>query len=211
MKKRLVRLGLAFYGLCSIALVTPSMATRSFEPASPDTIPTIFDGLHWGQTFTVGVSGTLTSVQVLVAQLFNQQAEDLLVTIFNTSGGLPNNPVTPAIHLSPTIVPIVQHASDFTDYAYLSASFSLPVTTGNVLAIVLSTGDTSQYFWAGVLSGGYPRGQLFRNEGFVWTPEGVEDQVFRTFVEPKANVPELPSLLLFAFGFAALLRYRRSI
>jgi hypothetical protein len=168
---------------------TPSDAQpikdQAFEPSPPDTIPTIFSNYRWAQTFTVGLTGTLTSVDVLVAQLFNEQAEDLEITIFDTSGGAPRVALTSPVHFSPTSVPIVLHPANFGGYAYLSARFSMAVTAGDVLAIVASTGPTSQYYWAGALGGGYPRGQLYETTGGTWVPEGLEDQAFRTFVAPS--------------------------
>jgi hypothetical protein len=198
--------------MLNLSIIGPSYAIpikdQAFEPASPDTIPTIFDGLRWAQTFTVGISGTLSRVDVLFAQLFSQQPDDLLITIFDTSSGAPTTALTPSAHLSPSIVPIVQHPSDFASYAYLSTSFSLPVTAGHTLAIVASTGDTSQYYWAGVFSGGFPGGQLYENDGFGWNPSGTEDQAFRTFVEPRAGVPELPSPAFMVIGLVGLLLTR---
>jgi hypothetical protein len=130
----------------------------------------------------VGFQGTLNRVDVLVAQLFNQQHEDLEITIFNTIGGAPNAALTAPFHISPASVPIAPHASTFGAYAYLSAQFALPVTAGEVLAIVVSTGASSQYYWAGAFGGGYPGGQLYRTTSNAWFPSGQQDQAFRTFV-----------------------------
>ena len=164
---------------------------QAFEPSPPDTIPTIFSNYRWAQTFTVGLTGTLTGVDVLVAQLVNEQPEDLEITIFDTTGGAPHAALTAPVHISPAGVPIVLHPSTFSGYAYLSARFALAVTAGDVLAIVVSTGPTSQYYWAGAVGGGYRGGQLYRTTGGPWSPEGSEDQAFRTFVAlshaPTAN------------------------
>jgi hypothetical protein len=180
-----VALGLTFALLQAIVTQASSIKDQAFEPSLPDTIPNIFSNYRWAQTFTVGLSGTLTGVDVLVAQLFNQQVEDLQITIFDTKNGAPNLPLTAPFHISPATVPIVFHPSDFASYAYLSARFSLVVTTGDVLAIVASTGPASQYYWAGVLAGGYPGGQLYETTGGPWVPAGQEDQAFRTFVTPS--------------------------
>ena len=172
--------------MCGLLLAVPSDASptkdQAFEPASPDTIPTVFRELRWAQTFTVGVSGTLTRVDVLVAQQFGIQPQSLDVTIFSTSGGAPHVPITAAFHIPASSVPLVSHPSSFDSYAYLSASFSLPVTAGDVLAIVVSTGPNSQYYWAGVFGGGYPGGQLYSTNSTTWGPRGSQDQAFRTFI-----------------------------
>lgn len=166
-----------------------SVKDQAFEPSPPDTIPTIFRENRWAQTFTVGISGTLTRVDVQVAQLFFQQPEDLLVTIFDTAGGAPRAPLTAPFHISPSLVPVVPHPSSFDAYAFLSASFALPVTAGDVLAIVLSTGSSSTYYWAGAFAGGYPGGQLYGTTTAVWSAIGTQDQAFRTFVAPSAATP----------------------
>ena len=151
-------------GLALVLHPTPGGASsfkdQAFEPSLPDTIPTIFREFRWAQTFTVGFQGTLNRVDVLVAQLFNQQPEDLEITIFNTIGGAPGVALTAPFHISPASVPIAPHASTFSAYAYLSAQFALPVTGGEVLAVVVSTGPHSQYYWAGAFGGGYPGGRL---------------------------------------------------
>jgi hypothetical protein len=173
---------IAFYAVPSHA---SQVKDQAFEPPSPDTILTIFSNYRWAQTFTVGVTGTLTRIDVLVAQLFQAQPEDLEITIFDTSSGAPHVALTTPVHLSPASVPIVLHVSNFSDYAYLSAAFALPVTAGDVLAIVVSTGPASEYYWAGVFAGGYPAGQLYRTTSAAWVP-GSEDQAFRTFVASNA-------------------------
>jgi hypothetical protein len=181
------RRSLAFvFGLALVLHPTPGDASsykdQAFEPSPPDTIPTIFREYRWAQTFTVGFTGTLTRVDVLVAQLFNQQHEDLEITIFDTIGGAPRAALTAPFHISPASVPIAPHASTFDAYAYLGAQFALPVTVGDVLAIVVSTGSSSQYYWAGAFGGGYPVGKLYRTTSTTWSASGQQDQAFRTFV-----------------------------
>lgn len=161
---------------------------QSFEPSPPNTIPTIDNSLKWAQTFTVGATGTLTRVDVLVAQLFTLQPGPLDVTIFDTTGGAPHAAVTAPVHLSSVNIPIVLHPSTFEAYAYVGAAFQLPVTAGDVLAIVVSTGPSSQYsqyMWAGDLYGGYPGGRLYRSVSGSWLADGSEDQAFRTYVAPS--------------------------
>lgn len=183
------------FGLSLFLLAAPVNAApvkdQAFEPSPPDTIPTVFREYRWAQTFTVGVTGTLTRVDVQFAQLFNQQPEDLEITIFDTVGGAPRAPITAPFHIAPASVPIVLHPSTWEGYAFLSAAFALPVTAGDVLAIVVSTGPSSQYYWAGAFGGGYPGGQLYRTTNTTWSAAGPEDQAFRTFVAtsrpPTAN------------------------
>lgn len=187
MQLLMIRRLLAFvFGLFLVLLAAPGTAApikdQAFEPAPPDTIPTVFREYRWAQTFTVGVTGTLTRVDVQFAQLFNQQHEDLEITIFDTVGGAPRAPITAPFHIAPASVPIVLHPSTWDGYAFLSAAFALPVTAGDVLAIVVSTGPSSQYYWAGAYGGGYPGGQLYRTTNTTWSAAGPEDQAFRTFV-----------------------------
>jgi hypothetical protein len=134
-RRRLASVLTLTFGLLS---ALPSDASpikdQAFEPLSPDTIPTIFREYRWAQSFTVGLTGTLTRVDVLVAQMFGVQAEDLDVTIFDTIGGVPHLPVTEPFHIPAASVPIVSHVTPFGAYAYLRAAFTLPVATGDVLA-----------------------------------------------------------------------------
>jgi hypothetical protein len=60
----------------------------------------------------------------------------------------------------------------------------LPVTAGDVLAIVVSAIRPSEYYWAGANGGGYPGGKLYQNIVGTWY-SGTADQVFRTFVAPS--------------------------
>jgi hypothetical protein len=159
---------------------------QAFEPSPPDTIPTVFREYRWAQTFTVGLTGTLTGVDVLVAQMFRVQPEDLEITIFDTLEGAPHLALTPSVSLPAASVPLVAHPSNFDGYAYLRAGFSLAVTAGDVLAIVVSTGQYSQYMWAGALAGGYPGGQLYSTTGDSWARHRSMDMAFRTFVAPSA-------------------------
>jgi K319L-like, PKD domain len=163
---------------------------QAYEPSAPNIIPTIYNNYRWAQTFTVGVTGTLTRVDVLVAQMFFIHAEPLDITIYDTVGGAPHAALTAPFRIAPEAVPLVQHVTYFNDYKWLSAEFTLPVTAGDVLAIMVSTGY-SEYYWAGVYQGGYPRGQLFATSGGPWSVSGTQDQAFRTFVTssrvPTAN------------------------
>lgn len=198
MKCLMSRRWLAFaFGLMFALLHTmPSDASpikdQAFEPSPPDTIPTISPNRPWAQTFTVGLTGTLTGVDVLFAQIFRTQALGLEVTIFDTVGGAPHAALTQPFRFSSAGVPIVFHPADFGGYAYLSARFSLPVTAGDVLAIVATTEPTSgpapeyaEYYWAGAFAGGYPGGNLYSTTGGPWFQAGAEDQAFRTFVAPS--------------------------
>jgi hypothetical protein len=166
------------------ALGAASAVDQSFEQPA-NTIPTIFSNYRWAQTFTVGSTGTLTQVDVLFATMFRIQNEDLDVTIFDTAGGVPRAALTAPFHIPRASVPLVPHPTSFDQYAWLSAQFALPVTAGDVLAIVVSTGPTSQYYWAGKFEGGYPGGRLYGTQNTTWSPEFQEDQLFRTWVNPS--------------------------
>src|SRR5258705_5854781 len=101
-----IRRSLAFvFGLAVFLLAARGDAApvkdQAFEPSPPDTIPTVFREYRWAQTFRVGVTGILTRVDVQFAQLFNQQHEDLEITIFDTAGGAPRAPITAPFHIPP--------------------------------------------------------------------------------------------------------------
>jgi hypothetical protein len=130
----------------------------------------------------------LTRVDVLLAVQSQQiNTDDVLITIFDTVDGVPHAPITAPFHIAAASVPYVDHPSTWDRYSWLSAHFELPVTAGDVLAIVASTGPTSQYYWPGC--SGYPGGQVSGATGSTWSPyvfgNQEFDQEFRTFVAPS--------------------------
>jgi hypothetical protein len=153
-------------------------------------------GFRRAETFTVGVAGTLSEIDIFLAATVTFSGFNILAT----SAGVPTTTVLTTGTLS---------SSSSTEAAF---TVSLPVTVGEVLAIepVQSGGPVS---WLGAVSNTYAGGgDFFLNPSSGvndFTPDGVDD--FQTFVTTAAAAPEPASLLLLGpalVGMAALRRGR---
>ncbi|MEM0925533.1 MAG: PEP-CTERM sorting domain-containing protein [Planctomycetota bacterium] len=143
------------------------------------------------QTFTVGVTGILDSIDLQVGN--SNPVGDLFLELLETSGGVP----TPSSLGSVTV-----DASTFVPGAPAITYVNVPVShlgiaveTGDVLAIELSTDDSNGYVWRYDLDGYAGGRNYFRIGDTHGTTIGSLDYGFQTFVtaipEPGALVPLL--------------------
>jgi hypothetical protein len=184
--------------------------------------PTFPGSIQEAQTFTVGITGALTRVNVFL----------------EIEGSLPP-PGTWFLDVRPTVngVPIETDSLALasvtlpTSNSVQPVSFDLrpsgvSVMEGEVLAIVLGSdvgGGNGQFFWEGGIGNQYPLGEVFdRNlPNPVWSiPEIIAqaggDLSFQTFVEPGvAAIPEPSTQLLVGLGalclFGCSLRWRKHL
>jgi hypothetical protein len=174
--------------------------------------------IQLAQTFTVGVSGTLSRVGL---QLTSDHASvPLTVSIFGTVGGVPDpSALLATLDVPAGIFPITFSLVPVPIIDFDLGAASLPVSVGEVLAIAVSTpGITSppdapnQYEW--ILDGGaYAGGAGFRRAPIsgpfsVAFGEDV-DFGFRTFVDDAVTAtPEPSSLILLGLGSVSLMGWR---
>ena len=152
------------------------------------------------QTFTVGVSGTLAQVDMRVGRHDDTVTDPLLFDVRTTSGGIPSTPnsggdILASVSIPASTIPTIGTA----DPAFFSVDltpFTVPVTAGEVLAIVLRSNAPSNgsYVWVGtggpLASDGYASGSAFQRGVFAagpgpWgSPSGYmnDDLAFRTYV-----------------------------
>jgi PEP-CTERM motif len=156
------------------------------------------------QTFTVGLSGTLDSIQLKARR--DTATLPLLFELWPTVAGVPTPGALASVSVAPDAVP-----ASFDWISIDLKPFSIEVSAGDVLAIVLqpSAGEVLDpyVFRMGYDPAGldYPAGSLFeRANGGPWQDYGVLDLSFRSFV-----VPEPASALLVAAGLAGLAAWRR--
>jgi hypothetical protein len=93
------------------------------------------------QTFTVGVAGTLSRIAVQIIYPGFGSPGNAILTVYNTSGGLPNTSLGTA-SLSNTNIPSTGYAFQSFDIS----SYAIPVRVGDVLAYGV-TSSTDSYFF----------------------------------------------------------------
>ena len=190
----------------------------------------IIQDFDTGQTFTAGLTGLLTRVDVQ-ASLNSNFPEDLLVQIrpvvtippptqtanqpdpdnssFLASVAVPGSAVNPSLNdllNNPFWVSV-----DLT-------SFNIFVTAGDILSIVLRVEGAipTNYFWAKSATDLYSGGRHFQrsDDGPNWGPFDfqAEDHGFRTFVDTAIQAPnpapEPASVALFSAGLGLLAAFR---
>lgn len=142
--------------------------------------------LSGGQSFTVGVGGILSCVEVMV-QNINPVAGRLVLEIQNVDGDLPNGEILATASMAQSEVP--NDEPTFVNFDISAAE--LPVLAGDVYAIVVSSeartgGIPVDYRWAGEFgsNGRYSGGIASSRNNGVWTGVSSVDLGFRTYVEP---------------------------
>jgi hypothetical protein len=202
--------------LLSIGLRTSHAAgvlDQQLNPANyppDDLVNAGFGGTqNLAQTFTVGITGTLSEVDVSVERFaFSPPTGTLYLQIRSTTAGVPAADPSFLVQASvpESSLPV---AGNFGFVPFDVSSAGLQVTQGEQLAIVLLAPDfANPVSWIGVQGDFYPAGSAFveQEPGFGWIPNGPSgtDYGFQTFVA----IPE-PSTLSMA-GLACLVGLARA-
>ncbi|MEM9481686.1 MAG: PEP-CTERM sorting domain-containing protein [Verrucomicrobiota bacterium] len=162
------------------------------------------------QTFTVGIGGLLTSVEVQVQQgdVPDVPTDDLVMTIRPTTAGVPDfSQSFGSVSLPATTIPPFDNFTSGPFTSFDVSGLNIMVSPGQVLAIDLSypTG-TGSYFIYDAEVPIYAGGSTFVlgvADGFF--ADTGRDSGFRTTV----LIPEPSSLLMLGFGALVLFRRRR--
>lgn len=199
--------GLGLVVLAALLLPSPCRADpisidQSYIPGPPPNAFIIEATQTVAQTFTVGLSGMLTALDLeLGCCRSGPPSDDLLVEVRSTlSDGFPSNQVLASTVLHPADIPV-------DSFAFVRAALGphgFPVSPGELLSIVLRSsapalegGGIQPYAWFTTDgSGTYDRGTTFVDRGSGFQATGV-DMGFKTFVS-VSEVPEPPGLPLLA-------------
>jgi hypothetical protein len=149
-----------------------------------------------GQTFTVGVDGTLDRVEVLMFRLGGifEPTADPTIHIYQTSGGLPDGAPLASVVIPKALVPY--NIAGFVSFDVSSAA--LPVHDGDVLAFGISTSSSVGPYFLLVAADNYAGGdsvnRLLNPPGGPPDPWQLpnapfQDHGFRTFVETTGAGP----------------------
>ena len=133
---RLLCRAATLHGVLVNILWTPRLALAAevldqqsiFSSAIGDSVA---DYSEIGQTFTVGVTGKLTRVEVYSAK-FTWATANAVLTVYNTSGGLPNEALGTA-----SVGPDAFSTTDPTFVSFDVSSFQIPVHQNDLMAFAV--------------------------------------------------------------------------
>lgn len=173
-------------------------------------LSSFMNDLTRAQTFTVGITGTLTSVDVLLSR-------------FDGTGSVQFD-VVPGFGSGATVLGLGAPLASYTltwNTALVAATYvnldfaDLAVNAGDFLAIVMRPSGPINGSWVGGTGNPYLGGEALTTTifGATFTNDlfGSSDFGFRTYVDPATSIPEPATFTLFgaAIGASLIRRYRR--
>jgi hypothetical protein len=164
-------------GLLLLALAPGSVLAASVVDQKYEVDSTGWGGTatnYFAQTFTVGITGKLTSVDL---RLSEAAAVPVTVHISGLSGGVPRG----------TGLASGSASIQFVNWYNFALTPPVSVTAGQTLGIVFSLGAGGSV--KGSAPGGYPGGQALIKPAASWELHPEIDFAFRTYVEKAVATP----------------------
>lgn len=175
----------------------PILLDQQYVPTVGAVGVVINQNSHLAQTFTVGIDGILSSVEVEIARGV-PLGDSITLSILSAPGGTPDlSAVLASALISPS-----QVTRTFTFVSVDLSAAMLEIAVGQQLAIHLTTtpiDNRNTYLWRADSIGFYEGGSGFSSSP---TRANVRDHGFRTFVDTQQiqTVPEPASLALLGVG-----------
>jgi hypothetical protein len=190
-----------------------------YNPLPRTTFAEVDEDVDHAQTFTVGIGGQLTSVDVFISKGPNA-TQDLLFDVRRTNGGVPiedNDLGTDSVLANARVPVSVVSINQFRFINIDISTFNVLVSPGEVLALVLRPsepfvpGDDDGYGWGGNLDDNqYIGGAKYSRSvarGIPWQLFPTRDLGFATYVRPTSVPENPPTFLLGGLGICALVAY----
>lgn len=204
---------LAIAFLLAFAASSRSQTAVLDQSSEADINYVVNGGLLSGQIFVVGVSGSLTAIEVglrgtIFLTEYTPSPRTLDLDVVRLQGGTPStlpedNLASVATTFESGTFPPVPQRGDIPPLNFQWVKFDLPslnVHQGDKLAFLIPYDDFNQFQWATSDGDKYTGGDFYAMAGGV---TGL-DALFRTYVVP---VPEPNSICL--VGFTAIIAFRR--
>ena len=157
-----------------------------------------------GQSFTVGISGQLSQVDIYLAQHVAVDG-DLTSEIYNITDGLPVG--------TPLASKVVSQSQVDSTFSWVSIDFTalgLYVTAGDVISINLTYGGGGEYNWARGANGYVGGTAMYTYTDPGWTDDSWHllnaDFGFKSYIEP---VPIPGAVWLLGSGLIGIVGIRR--
>lgn len=213
-----VSLALISNAVFACSMIITSSATlaaiidQEYDPTGSSQVLIVDVDNDLAQTFTVGITGTLSSIDLMIDS-FNA-TDDLLVDFRRTTlSGSPVESDTGSDILGSFAVAAntITALGAITFKNYDVSSLGIAVTAGEILAITLTSSEsTGRFRWATKTSAGYSGGDGYLRGSDIgsttWTTFAGSDHGFRTYIQP---VPVPAAIWLFGSGLLGIVGIAR--
>lgn len=174
--------------------------------------PSYYSNEDHAKTFRVQNSGAITRVEVRVGRGTTPGGPLLFDLRTTRPDGSPSDDGPGVVLATGSTMAVTE---GWPAYQWISFdNLNVPVTFGEMLAIVLQTDAGGYYGWGCRIGGTYADGLMYRRAtgasiptGGLWTSQGGFDTAFKVWID--TSIPEPASLGLLGVGSAAILSARR--